>query len=75
RRIYFMSMTKAASDCSPKTLAVMRALEPNFPWRGGELRARRDCYATLPDSDLAARAQRELDEYNQAQPSQLLPAP
>jgi spermidine synthase len=64
RKFYLVLILRDAESCSPRTLHAMQALEPWVPWKRDYLVARRDCYASVMLDELAARAGRELAEYD-----------
>ena len=57
--------------CGPRTVAALHDLEPWTMWEGEILTLRRDCYASAMDPR-AARAQRELDAFLEAEPIPLV---
>jgi spermidine synthase len=71
RRGAWIIAARNADGCGPRTLAALRATEPNVPWRSGVLQTRAECYAKANLGALAERAEHELEIYYEAQPSSL----
>jgi len=45
RGVYRVAAAREAEGCGPNTVAALKALEPEVPWRDWLLKLRRDCYA------------------------------
>ncbi|HET7710718.1 MAG TPA: fused MFS/spermidine synthase [Thermoanaerobaculia bacterium] len=61
-----------ADHCGAKTVAALRALEPNPPWNRRHLQMRSECYAKASLSELASRAAGDLAEFVAAEPDPLI---
>ncbi|MEA2568478.1 MAG: spermidine synthase [Acidobacteriota bacterium] len=61
RGVYLVATAREAEGCGPHTVAALKALEPDVPWRDWLLKLRRDCYSksNLRDYD------RAVDDYEE----------
>lgn len=75
RRRYLLRVAVATDGgCGPRTLAVLKAFEPDVPWTGEHLSLRNECYARAHLGDLAAEAERDLREFIRYEPTPLVDA-
>jgi spermidine synthase len=73
RKIYQIQVAHAGEGCGARTVAALRAMEPDFPWAYDLLKVRRDCYAAAHLSTLAKRANDQWKEFTTAEPESLSP--
>ncbi|HEY3057089.1 MAG TPA: hypothetical protein VGK31_14275, partial [Thermoanaerobaculia bacterium] len=73
RKIYRIHVAHAGEGCGPRTVAALRAMEPDFPWAYDLLKVRRQCYAAAHVGALAKRANEEWKEFTDAEPQSLSP--
>ena len=74
RRNTLVTLTPRFDGCGKRTIAALRAVEPNPFWGREELTTRAVCYARAGLSELAERAARDLEEYNASEPSAVIKA-
>jgi spermidine synthase len=67
RRIDRVRIAHAIDGCGPMTIASLKELEPNTPWRIDSLRIRSECYAQTHDA-LAPKARADLLAFQANEP-------
>ena len=67
RRIAFVAGAWANGRCNSRTIGALAALEPHPPWVKVILQMRALCYESVGMGDLAARARKELTEFETAE--------
>ena len=68
--LLFVAEQISEGRCSTDFVNVIRSYEPHIPWQAIYLERRARCYAETNDP-LAARAQRDLEEFRRSEPKTL----
>lgn len=63
----FLAASWEARRCGPSTLTALREFEPNIPWKASVLQVRATCYAAAGLPELAERARRDLERFNEGE--------